>query len=302
MRNACRRILERAGFQVVEASDGSAGLGRARRQTHRPSAHRRDHAGRHVGTRLGRTPPSSLAPACRCCSCRATPPTSSPPGASSSPGSPSSRSPSPRPTCWARSGSCCHDNWGAEPKPPVLVVDDDGAIRRMIARILERAGYTCSEAPDPNEARLLAQAQEFALVTCDVNMPGGSGLGLVGDLRARHPDIAVLMVSGMDDPRTAATATGAGRLRLRREALRDQRDAHRRRQRAASSAAGNRESCPSPAPRAAGGRAHRQTSWPLSSGCLAPKRRCGPHRKRPSVASPMPWSSAIPPRERISTG
>jgi putative two-component system response regulator len=47
-------------------------------------------------------------------------------------------------------------------------------------------------------------------VTCDVNMPGGSGLGLVRDLRARHPDIAVLMVSGMDDPATAAAATDLG--------------------------------------------------------------------------------------------
>ncbi len=93
---------------------------------------------------------------------------------------------------------------------PVLVVDDDRAIRRMITRILERAGYTCTEACDPNEARSLAQAEDFALVTCDVHMPGGSGLGLIGDLRERHPDIAVLMVSGMDDPQTAATATELG--------------------------------------------------------------------------------------------
>jgi putative two-component system response regulator len=93
---------------------------------------------------------------------------------------------------------------------PVLVVDDDRAIRRMITRILGRAGYTCAEAADPAEARSLAQAQEFALVTCDVNMPGGSGLALVADLRERHPDIAVVMVSGMDDPRTAAEAGELG--------------------------------------------------------------------------------------------
>jgi putative two-component system response regulator len=93
---------------------------------------------------------------------------------------------------------------------PVLVVDDDRAVRRMISRILTRAGYTCTEAADPAEARALAQAQEFALVTCDVNMPGGSGLGLVAELRQRHPDIAVLMVSGMDDPQTAAAATELG--------------------------------------------------------------------------------------------
>jgi putative two-component system response regulator len=92
----------------------------------------------------------------------------------------------------------------------VLVVDDDSAIRRMIARILGRAGYECTEAPDPAVALLFADTQEYSLVTCDINMPGGSGLGLVRDLRARHPDIAVLMVSGMDDPETAAVATDLG--------------------------------------------------------------------------------------------
>jgi putative two-component system response regulator len=93
---------------------------------------------------------------------------------------------------------------------PVLVVDDDSAIRRMIVRILGKAGYECTEAPDPSVAMLFADTQEFSLVTCDINMPGGSGLGLVRDLRTRHPDIAVLMVSGQDDPATAAVATELG--------------------------------------------------------------------------------------------
>ena len=92
----------------------------------------------------------------------------------------------------------------------VLVVDDDGAVRRMISRILERAGHECHDAADPGAARSLAQAHEFSLVTCDVNMPGGSGLDLVAELRQHHPDLAVVMVSGVDDPHTAATATKLG--------------------------------------------------------------------------------------------
>ena len=55
-----------------------------------------------------------------------------------------------------------------------------------------------------------AEAQEFSLVTCDVRMPGGSGLDLVRDLRERYPDIAVLMITGMDDPATAAVAADLG--------------------------------------------------------------------------------------------
>ena len=99
---------------------------------------------------------------------------------------------------------------GDPPVPSVLVVDDDPAIRRAITRILERAGYPCREAAAPGDAMALAHETEFALVTCDVHMPGGSGLDLVASLREWHPDIAVLMVSGMDDPQTAASATQLG--------------------------------------------------------------------------------------------
>lgn len=93
---------------------------------------------------------------------------------------------------------------------PVLVVDDDSSVRRLIVRILGLAGYECVEAPDASSALRFAEEQEFALVTCDIYMPGGSGLELVRELRTRHPEIAVLMVSGMDDPETAAMAAELG--------------------------------------------------------------------------------------------
>jgi putative two-component system response regulator len=92
----------------------------------------------------------------------------------------------------------------------VLVVDDDAAIRHMIARILERSGYVCTEAADPGAALRVADERAVDLVMCDVHMPGGSGLRLVRDLRERHPDIAVLMVSGMDDRQTATLAIDSG--------------------------------------------------------------------------------------------
>jgi putative two-component system response regulator len=92
----------------------------------------------------------------------------------------------------------------------VLIVDDDSAIRRLIARILERADLECAEAADASTALKLAQRREFALVTCDINMPGHSGLGLVRQLRDQHADIAILMVTGMDDLEIASEAGGLG--------------------------------------------------------------------------------------------
>src|SRR3984957_4351064 len=99
---------------------------------------------------------------------------------------------------------------GPRNAPAVLVVDDDSSACRLIALILNRAGYECTEALDVSSALRAAEEREFALVTCDLNMPGGSGLGLLRELRATHPEIAVLMVSGMDDPEVAAMATDLG--------------------------------------------------------------------------------------------
>jgi putative two-component system response regulator len=97
-----------------------------------------------------------------------------------------------------------------DPSTSVLVVDDDSGIRTMIVRILERAGYECTEAPDAMSARARARENLFELVTCDIRMPGGSGLGLVRDLRESDPDVAIVMVSGMDDPDTAEIASDLG--------------------------------------------------------------------------------------------
>jgi putative two-component system response regulator len=92
----------------------------------------------------------------------------------------------------------------------VLVVDDEAAVRRAVVRIVERMGLPCAEAADVAEARRLADQREFTVVLCDVNMPGPSGLTLVRELRARWPDVAVLMVSALDDPRTAEVAASLG--------------------------------------------------------------------------------------------
>ena len=88
---------------------------------------------------------------------------------------------------------------GTDSKPIVLVVDDEATIRQAIGRIQGRAGYTHFEASDPNSALGLADLYQFSLVLCDINMPGGSGLDMLRSIRRRHPGIAVVMVTGIDN-------------------------------------------------------------------------------------------------------
>jgi putative two-component system response regulator len=99
---------------------------------------------------------------------------------------------------------------GLDSKPIVLVIDDEEAIRGAIGRILSRADYLHFEASDPNTALGLADLYPFALVLCDINMPGGSGLEMLRALRRLHPDIAVVMVTGIADKGTAGKAAEFG--------------------------------------------------------------------------------------------
>ena len=90
----------------------------------------------------------------------------------------------------------------------ILVVDDDEASRRVMARLLHRAGFECITAGSLTEAKERMAEEEFALVLTDVNMPGGSGLDLL--MGIGETDVATVMVSGADDPRLAATALDLG--------------------------------------------------------------------------------------------
>jgi putative two-component system response regulator len=92
----------------------------------------------------------------------------------------------------------------------VLIVDDDLEITKALARILERDGHVAASAADVRTAREILEQSSFELILCDLNMPGESGLGLVRDVVGRNDDIAVVMVTGMDDPALADAALELG--------------------------------------------------------------------------------------------
>src|SRR4051812_17100805 len=80
----------------------------------------------------------------------------------------------------------------------VLLVDDETAVRRFAARVLERAGYTVFEAVDGTEALDLLQngAAAVDMVVSDIVMPRLNGVELMQALAASRPDLPVLLMSG----------------------------------------------------------------------------------------------------------
>ncbi len=92
----------------------------------------------------------------------------------------------------------------------VLVVGDDVSVRDMLMSVLNEAGYQCDAASDAGEARIRLAQQGFDLVLTDMDLTGLSGLDLVVEMSQDHPDTALCMVTGMNDPHLVNTALEMG--------------------------------------------------------------------------------------------
>jgi CheY-like chemotaxis protein len=93
----------------------------------------------------------------------------------------------------------------------VLVVEDDTSTRRIIGRVLGSAGYRVVEAADFADALRVADAGEpIAVVLADVVLPDGSALEVIAGLRARQPDVRVILTSGYPDSVLEAYGLPAG--------------------------------------------------------------------------------------------
>jgi putative two-component system response regulator len=96
---------------------------------------------------------------------------------------------------------------GNAPTPPrILVVDDEPTIRLALGRFLRSRGYEVDDAAAGAQALELIQPGQYALMLCDVRMPGLSGLDVVPRALERDPDLAVVMLSALNDAPTAREA------------------------------------------------------------------------------------------------
>lgn len=96
----------------------------------------------------------------------------------------------------------------------VLLAEDDVALREMLATVLSESGYQVATVSDGSELR--QQLQEagpeagFDLIVTDVNMPGGSGLDVIEQLRQNGDTTPVIVVTAFpqDDIRMRARELG----------------------------------------------------------------------------------------------
>jgi two-component system response regulator FlrC len=77
----------------------------------------------------------------------------------------------------------------------VLLVEDDRALREALGDTLELAGHEYHAVGSAEDALVAVGREPFSLVISDVNMPGMDGHELLAVLRARHPQLPVLLMT-----------------------------------------------------------------------------------------------------------
>jgi putative nucleotidyltransferase with HDIG domain len=93
----------------------------------------------------------------------------------------------------------------------ILVVDDESAVREIVAVLLEHNGYAVNTAASAGEA--LTRLQEdpaYDLVMSDIMMPGTDGLSLLDRVCADHPGTPVVIFSAVNDIHVATNAFRRG--------------------------------------------------------------------------------------------
>jgi DNA-binding response OmpR family regulator len=82
----------------------------------------------------------------------------------------------------------------------ILVLDDDEHALSGIVELLRDAGHHVTGAATYDAAKRLLQVSPFDLLVSDVRVRSFNGLHLVMQTRAEHPETAIIIITGYDDP------------------------------------------------------------------------------------------------------
>ena len=78
----------------------------------------------------------------------------------------------------------------------ILLIDDDDALRGILAKALSYAGHHVIQAADGRQGVELAQVASFQLVITDLIMPVQEGVETIAALRGEHPTLPIIAISG----------------------------------------------------------------------------------------------------------
>ena len=92
----------------------------------------------------------------------------------------------------------------------VLVIEDEASVRETLVEFFEASGFTARGASTAAEGRRCAQEHAPDVVLLDLRLPDGDGLHTLEQLRSDDPEVAIILLTGYADVRTAVNAMHHG--------------------------------------------------------------------------------------------
>jgi putative nucleotidyltransferase with HDIG domain len=89
------------------------------------------------------------------------------------------------------------------PPTKVFVVDDEPMVSSVLCRYLAGEGFECRSSDEAPEALKAVETEAFDLVITDIDMPERDGVWLLKEIKARFPDLPVLMLTGLSTVQAA---------------------------------------------------------------------------------------------------
>jgi DNA-binding NtrC family response regulator len=96
------------------------------------------------------------------------------------------------------------------PKPNILIVDDEEVVRRSFSRVLDGAHWRTASAAGGEQALRALARERFDVVLLDLRMPGADGIEVLKSIKARWPESEVVVVTGYPSVETAKEAVRLG--------------------------------------------------------------------------------------------
>ncbi|MFW5833422.1 MAG: ActR/PrrA/RegA family redox response regulator transcription factor [Pseudomonadota bacterium] len=92
----------------------------------------------------------------------------------------------------------------------LLLLDDDGPLRRSLSRALERRGFAVHAAGSLAEGREFLAAKRFAFAVLDMRLEDGHAMSFISELQERSPGVRVAIVTGYGNIASAVAAVKQG--------------------------------------------------------------------------------------------
>jgi DNA-binding NtrC family response regulator len=100
----------------------------------------------------------------------------------------------------------------------ILVVDDNEAVREMLADVIESAGFCTFQAVDAAQALVILRDRgDIAALVTDLSMPGADGITLIRQAREIYPGLPAILLTGYAEEVSSVSTTTGGNFHVLRK-------------------------------------------------------------------------------------